>query len=192
MIKIIAGKHRGRRIQTLPNERVRPTAARTREALFNILMHWQRNDETPLLPGCRMADLCCGSGAIGLEALSRGAAHVTFVDQSPASLACTRTNAETLGEVERCAWRSADIRTLPPAQAPYDLVFADPPYADDHTETLLSGLSQQGWLHSKSVVILETPATDKARDITHPAFILSDTRIYGKAKLSFLYSAFTL
>src|SRR5689334_11811640 len=93
MLSIIAGKHRGRRIETKPDKTVRPTSGKTRGAVFNILMHGQFSGEedSPIIGKC-VIDLFCGTGALGLEALSRGAEHVIFVDGSADSLNLARTN----------------------------------------------------------------------------------------------------
>src|SRR5215472_13847040 len=101
MLKIIAGKHRGKNIQTKKNSTIRPTGARTREAVFNILMHGQfgGHEHSPLIDKS-VIDLFCGTGALGLEALSRGAKHVTFVDEAAESLSLANANAAYMKESE--------------------------------------------------------------------------------------------
>ena len=122
MTRIVAGSHRGRRIAAPPGRDTRPTSDRVREALFSIL-----GDR---LQDARVLDLFAGSGALGLEALSRGAATVTFVDSAPAAIRALRANLEALGaeaEVVRAdalRW----LRSAPAAARQYDLVFLDPPY----------------------------------------------------------------
>ena len=98
-MRIIAGKHRGRRIDVVDTTRIRPTSSRTREAIFNIISHGEfaRAADSPFI-GKRVMDLYCGTGAFGLEALSRGAGHVTFVDNNRESLALAQHNAERMGE----------------------------------------------------------------------------------------------
>src|SRR5438876_409927 len=100
-MRIIAGKHRGRRIEMKEGKDIRPTSSRARESLFNILSHGQFGGEenSPFI-NRRVVDLFCGSGALGLEALSRSAAHVTFVDQSQDSLNLVRTTADNMGELK--------------------------------------------------------------------------------------------
>lgn len=123
-LRITAGAYRGRIIHTVPGQAVRPSPAMLREALFNII--------GPAIQGGRFLDLCAGSGAVGLEALSRGAAHATFVDNHPASLAVIRRNLEALGALERAALLRRDAAHAPDELARrgerFDVVFLDPPY----------------------------------------------------------------
>ena len=123
-LRVTAGAFRGRIIQTVPGQAVRPSPAMLREALFNII--------GPGIAGSRFLDVCAGSGAVGIEALSRGAAHAVFVDNHPASLAVVRRNLETLGLLERAtllrrdAARAAD--DLARRGERFDVAFLDPPY----------------------------------------------------------------
>ena len=120
-MRVVAGELRGRRIEAPPGPQTRPTAERTREAVFSIL-----GDIT----GARVLDLFAGSGALGIEALSRGAAHATFVDDAPAASAAIRLNLERLGLGDRSTFIEANVVTGPLPNGPYDLVFIDPPYRD--------------------------------------------------------------
>src|SRR5689334_7859880 len=119
-LRLIAGVWRGRLIEAPSGMDVRPTADRTRESLFNRLVH-AFPAEAFTLAGARVADLCAGSGALGLEALSRGAADVTFVDQSQAALSLLRHNVAALGAEDRATILSADARALPRSVRPCDL-----------------------------------------------------------------------
>ena len=121
-VRIIAGRWRGRRIQAPPGEEVRPTGDRVREAWMGIVGPW--------LPEARVLDLFAGSGALGLEALSRGAAVVDFVDIAPKSLATIRANADALGAGDAAVIHRADALRFVEKLTPhaYDVAFADPPY----------------------------------------------------------------
>ena len=123
-LRITAGEWRGRAIRTVAGQAVRPSPAMLREALFNIIV--------PAIQGARFLDLCAGSGAVGLEALSRGAAHATFVDAHPSSLAVIRRNLETLGALGRATLLRRDAVVAPDDLARrgerFDIAFLDPPY----------------------------------------------------------------
>jgi 16S rRNA (guanine966-N2)-methyltransferase len=119
-MRVIGGELGGRRLRSARGEQTRPTAARVREALFSML---------GALEGAAVLDLFAGSGALGIEALSRGAASATFVERSPQALAALRANVAELGLAERCEIRSGDALAALAAGAIYDLVFIDPPYA---------------------------------------------------------------
>ncbi len=148
-MRIIAGTARGRRLQAPSNRAIRPTGDRTRENLFNILM--------PRIAGARFLDLFCGSGANGIEALSRGAAHATFIDNDNAALRITRHNLELC----RLSVDSSIIKASIPAQLerqpqPFDIVFADPPYTYGDYTALLTTLSALDFLAADCLVVVET------------------------------------
>jgi 16S rRNA (guanine966-N2)-methyltransferase len=121
-VRIVAGKWRGRQIEAPPGQQVRPTGDRVREAWMSIVNPW--------LGGARVLDLFAGSGALGLEALSRGAAVVEFVEQAPKTLATIRSNAQQLGAGDEAVFHRADAMKFIAALEPraYDVAFADPPY----------------------------------------------------------------
>ncbi|MGA9749108.1 MAG: 16S rRNA (guanine(966)-N(2))-methyltransferase RsmD [Nocardioides sp.] len=153
MTRIIGGSAGGRRIKATTGENTRPTSDRVREALFSSL-------ESTLgsLTGLRFLDLYAGSGAVGLEARSRGAGVVTFVEQDRRTSALVRDNARTLGftGVEVVAAPVARALATPP-RAPYDVVFLDPPYAlaVDDVEADLAALRDNGWLAPGALVMIE-------------------------------------
>lgn len=131
-LRIVAGEWRGRRI-VVPEAQVRPTSDRVREAWMSIV--------GPSIDGARVIDLCAGSGALGLEALSRGAAHCDFVDRDPAVLKTLRKNIATLGAEERATVHRADVveflEDVEGAGGPWDLAFSDPPYKQKVARTLV-------------------------------------------------------
>jgi 16S rRNA (guanine966-N2)-methyltransferase len=150
-LRIIGGSWRGRRLRFPPSSEIRPTPDRVRETLFNWL--------SSRVPGARCLDLFAGSGALGLEALSRGAAHVTFVERDPIA---AREIAARLAEwgapaagVERTDARAFLERT--PA-APFDIVFLDPPFASGLLEGAAARLEHGGWLADGALIYVESPA----------------------------------
>jgi 16S rRNA (guanine966-N2)-methyltransferase len=152
MTRIVAGKAGGRRLAVPPGDRTRPTSDRTREALFATL------DTLVELAGARVLDLYAGSGALGLEAVSRGAAAAVLVDADARAVATARGNAAALGLADRVTVRRDRVeRFLDGAPGPVDLVLADPPYAlaDDELDAMLARLAGGGWLAPGAVVVVE-------------------------------------
>src|SRR5262245_64887658 len=147
MLKIVGGKHRGRTIAAPEGQGTRPTASRAREALFNILAHanWRDDGISPLID-VRVLDAFAGSGALGLEALSRGAAHATFLDNDAAAVKLIGENLRKLGETGSARVMRADATRPPPSREACDLVFLDPPYRSGLAAPALSALAHMGWL----------------------------------------------
>lgn len=185
MLRIIAGKHRGRKIDIRESKSIRPTGSKARGAIFNILTHGQfgPGGQSPLL-GQRVLDLFCGTGALGLEALSRGASHVTFVDQSQESINLARQNALRMGEETTVQFLRNDSTSLPPGRTQVSLVFMDPPYNSGLATKSLGSLDKQGWLVDGAVMVVEISAKE-----TLPApegYSVFDEREYGNTKIVFL------
>ena len=180
-MRIVAGRHRGRRLVAPPDRVARPTADRVREALFNILAH----SDLVELDGAMVVDAFAGSGALGLEALSRGAAHAVFLDNHTESLAAIRANLETLDEEDRATVSRADATKPPTApRPPRTLALLDPPYRSDLACPCLEALLRQGWLAPGALAVVEVAA---AEPFTPPAgFETVDERVYGAAKLVFV------
>jgi 16S rRNA (guanine966-N2)-methyltransferase len=154
MTRIIAGVHGGRRLVAPPGSATRPTADRVREALFSAL------DTMAGLAGARVADLYAGSGAVGLEALSRGAAYALLVESDARAAKVARDNIATLrvgSQVRLLTQRVAQAVAGPPDGGPFDVVFADPPYAvpDEDLVTVQQGLLAHDWLTPDAVVVVE-------------------------------------
>lgn len=160
MLRIIGGKHRGRAIAAPEGQATRPTASRAREALFNILVHanWRADGASPVVDA-RVLDAFAGSGALGLEALSRGAAHCVFVDQDAKVI-------EGLSDVLR-EWGAGSAQVelvgstanqfLARAAQPFDLVFLDPPFAGDELARSSARLESGGWLSPGALIYVERP-----------------------------------
>jgi 16S rRNA (guanine966-N2)-methyltransferase len=183
-LRIISGKHRGRHIQA-PAQGVRPTADRARQAVFNILEHgvaW------PGFSDCGVLDLFAGTGAYGLEALSRGAARATFIDSDPAALLGIRRNAAALGEARSIVLLKLDASRLPPpariVEAPCGLAFLDPSYESRLAVPALQGAASHGWIGSGAIAVVEVGAREPLAP--PPGYVVEDERIYGAARILFL------
>src|SRR5579875_2780310 len=186
-MRIVAGRHRGRAITAPADDSVRPTSDRVRESLFNILAHGRlaAADGRPPLEEARVLDAFSGSGALGLEALSRGAAHVVFLDRDLSALECARRNVTALGETARATLVQGDATRPPPPEnvrghpAPRSLAFLDPPYRSG-----LAAPAAAGWLAEGALLVVEL---DQAESLAIPAgFMLADERRYGRTKIVFL------
>jgi 16S rRNA (guanine966-N2)-methyltransferase len=151
-VRIIAGRHRGRRVHFPPGRGLRPTPDRVRETLFNWLQAEVR--------GARCLDLFAGSGVLGLEALSRGAAWLCAVEHNRAAAQGLRDNLALLGETANAEVVQGDtlrlLRSAPPT--PFDIVFVDPPFASDLLPAVCALLEERGWLASSAMVYLEQDA----------------------------------
>ena len=188
-MRIVAGRHKGRALIAPPGEDIRPTSDRARESLFNILAHGRmaRADGTSPIAGAVVLDAFCGTGALALEALSRGAERAILIDNSPTALNVARANFRALGEEARALLVLADA-TEPPSRAPAQpaatLAFLDPPYRSGLGAPALAALDARGWIAPEAVVVVES----EARDAFAPpdGFALIDERRYGKAKIRFL------
>ncbi len=182
-MRIIAGRHRGRPLKAPPGLAVRPTSERAREALFDILSH-SRFAEGPVYHAANVLDAFAGTGAFGLEALSRGAAHASFIDLDRTALQALRDNIALLGEEANSRAVQGDALKPPRADRPCSLVFLDPPYREDVGGAALLALLKAGWTAPGALAVVEVAAT---QDLATPeGFELLDERRYGAAKLIFL------
>jgi 16S rRNA (guanine966-N2)-methyltransferase len=181
-MRVVGGRLRGRALQAPKSMDVRPTADRLRESLFNILMHAYGDPVT----GARVLDLFAGTGALGIEAVSRGAAFALFVDQGVEARALLRANVEALGlgGVTRIFRR--DATKLGPAHPlpPFSLVFLDPPYGQGFAEQALASARAGAWLAGDALIVVEE-ATD-ARFTAPEGFDELDRRAYDDSELVFL------
>lgn len=184
-MRIIAGACKGRRLAVPQGREVRPTSDRAREAVFNVLAHgidWPGFEDAVVL------DLFAGSGALGLESLSRGARHATFIDGSEAALKIVRKNTAELGFWRQSTLLSLDATRLPPpplaAQCPATLALLDPPYEKDLLLPALLGLRTKGWIGAGTIVVAEVGARES---IDPPSgYALLDDRTYGAARVLIL------
>ncbi len=185
-MRITGGKLGGRRLIAPQDASVRPTSDRTRQAIFNILLHKDFGIGFAL-EGAAVLDLFAGTGALGIEALSQGARWCLLVDDSADSRAIQRENVEALGLTGATRiWRrdACELGPLgPSAGGPFHLVFLDPPYRGDLIPKALVSLKDGGWLADKALLVAESNASE---DFETPGFTLLDERDYGETRVRFL------
>ena len=181
-MRIVAGKFKGREIKGPVSDATRPTSDRVRESLFNILAH---GIEGFSIEGARVLDLFAGTGALGLEAISRGAKYCCFVEEDAGARGVIRTNADACGVIGQTRIWRRDATDLGPCapQSPYDLIFVDPPYAKGFSEKTLATIIQGGWLADNGVVVLEESAKIIIADIS--GFVALNMREYGDTQIVF-------
>ena len=179
-MRVIAGRFRGRKLVVPEGGSVRPTADRVREALFNILTHATGGG----IAGATILDAFAGSGALGIEALSRGAAHVTFLEDDAAVLRVLRRNVDGLDATDRIDIFRADAGHPPRAPRAHDMVLMDPPYGAGLAVPALMALTDQGWLAADARAVIELAAKEPFDP--PEGFTVTDERIYGAARLVFL------
>jgi 16S rRNA (guanine966-N2)-methyltransferase len=183
-LRIVGGTHRGRRLAAPPGETVRPTGERAREALFDILSHGRFAAAGLPFADRPVLDAFAGTGAFGLEALSRGAGAAVFIENDRAALAALRRNIAALGEEARAHVVAADAARPPRAAFACALAFLDPPYRSGLAMPALATLAAAGWLAPAALAVVEVAAREAAAP---PAgFQVIDERVYGAARLVFL------
>lgn len=177
-MRVIAGEWRGRKLVAPRNDATRPTADRTRETLFSML-----TSRVGSFEGLYVADLFAGSGALGIEALSRGAAHCLFGEQDRDALDALRSNLATFGAARRADVRAGSVLALGPARRSVDLLLIDAPYETGAGSVALDKLNRLGWIGPESWVSIETGG----KEIVEVAgFAIDAERRVGKAKLTIL------
>ena len=184
-MRIIAGRYRSVALASLgkgdAGAHLRPTTDRVRESLFNVLSH------RDVIEGARVLDVFAGTGALGLEALSRGAVHATFIDDGRVAQGLIRENISKLGVGGTTRVIRKDATRLPSCEgAPYDLIFLDPPYGKGLGERAMQCLFDGGWIAPGAAVVWE-----ESRPIAPPdGFALVDQRKYGDSRISLLSAQF--
>jgi len=180
-MRIIAGRWRGRPLSAPSGAATRPTADRTREALFSMLVSRLGDFE-----GLAVVDLFAGSGALGLEALSRGAASCVFVENERAAVAAIRANIARLGAEAQCEVMPVAVETLGPARRTCDLLLLDPPYESNFAVPVLERLHRLGWIAPGGWATVETA---RNAPVAPSGFTVEAERSYGKARITLLRSA---
>ena len=180
-MRIVGGEFRGRTLSTPKSSAIRPTTDRTRESLFNILSHAYPE----ILDGTRMLDLFAGTGAMGLEALSRGVKAVLFVENSVEGRGLLWSNIEALGLAGRTRMMRRDATKLGAngRLEPYDFLFADPPYGKGLGDQALGAAHDGGWLKPDALVILEEQAD--ATPVLAAVFAPLEVREFGDTRMHF-------
>lgn len=182
-MRIVGGSHRGRVLNAPEGRDTRPTLDRVREALFSILMHaarWYEDDFHPLYDGI-ILDAYAGSGALGLEALSRGAESAVFFDTDRKALAIVAQNIATLRLEDQARTLRADATKPPKATAPASMVFLDPPYRKELLDPSVTALANAGWIDGNTLIISERDPMEPG--ISVPEFSLLDSRKYGRCQI---------
>lgn len=177
-MRIIAGEWRGRKLTAPKGEATRPTADRTRETLFNML-----TSRVGSFEGLSVADLFAGSGALGMEALSRGAAHCLFVEREEPALKAIRANIAALDARTRTRVEAGSVTTLGPAKVPHDLILLDPPYDTGAGNVALDRLLRLGWIGTATWIALETSAVE---DVSVKGLEIEKQRKVGKALITLM------
>jgi 16S rRNA (guanine966-N2)-methyltransferase len=180
-MRIVAGLYRGRALLVPKGRDLRPTSDKVRGAIFNALQSREA------IEGQYVLDAFCGTGALGLEALSRGAAFCTFVDADRSALALARANAEALGAQDRCRFIHGDVthpeRFAAPARS-CGLLFLDPPYRKSLVDPALSGLALKGWAEDGAWIVVESEK--HLEPDLGGSFSVRDLKIYGDTQVLFL------
>ena len=176
-MRVIAGKHRGRKIESPEGNRVRPTSDMVRGAIFNILHNSTDWENTAVL------DVCCGTGAFGIEALSRGAKFAGFIDSHRESIKYAEKNIAAIKEQTNAAIFCAAVEKLPRADREYNLVFIDPPYKTGLCDVALTALIKHGWIAHDATIVLELSEKEELKSLE--LLDISRERFYGITKVVF-------
>ncbi len=177
-MRIISGEWRSRPLVAPKGDTTRPTADRTRETLFSMLTSRLGSFEE-----LRVLDLFAGSGALGLEALSRGAAHCTFVEQDHLALDALEKNIAKLGAKDRCDVRKSSVLSMGSALKPADIILMDPPYVSGAGSVALDKLGRLGWFAPSAWISVETSIKE---DVEVKGFTVDTVRNVGKARITLL------
>ncbi|MEG9883420.1 MAG: 16S rRNA (guanine(966)-N(2))-methyltransferase RsmD [Hyphomicrobiales bacterium] len=181
-MRIVGGRHKGQALAPIAGRAIRPTSDKTREAIFDILTHGK---SAKTIEGARVLDLFAGSGALGLEALSRGARFCLFVDRDPRSRGLIRRNIELLQQTGTTRlWRRDATRLGAGSMAAFDIVFVDPPYGRGLGVAALASLIDGQWLAPDAAIMVEEHKT--ATLTPPPELVINKRRLYGDTQLLFL------
>jgi len=183
-MRIVAGRNKGKKLQSPTGDTTRPTSDRAREGLFNILAHGRYAHK---LRGGRCVDLFAGSGAVGLEAVSRGAVSCDFFETDQDALRCLSANIRACGVEDRCTVHRDSAKLLRPVRQKFDLVFLDPPYTEEAVDQAVGAVLKAGYLADDGLLVAQSHPDYQVT--IPPAMVLIDERRYGAAR--FLLMAFS-
>jgi 16S rRNA (guanine966-N2)-methyltransferase len=189
-MRIITGQYKNRKIITetkhikLDAKKIRPTTGKLRAAAFNILQGFFGGSHSSFMKDKRILDLCCGVGSFGLEALSRGAQEVCFVDNQPQHLELVRTTLEQIHSLETATVILANAQNLKKSEKFYDVVYLDPPYRCRVVGQIFDVLVSQQWINHDSILLVEHSAKELQHSLK-PQFTLLEQRQYGASMLSY-------
>ncbi|MBO4520910.1 MAG: 16S rRNA (guanine(966)-N(2))-methyltransferase RsmD [Alphaproteobacteria bacterium] len=182
-MRIIAGKYKAKKLVAPEGKTTRPTSDRARESIFNVLENRLRLNALSW-PEITVMDVFAGTGALGLEALSRGAVSLTAAEKDPAAVACFWKNADSFIKSGLAVRLFPDALMPPAAEKPVKLLFMDPPYAKGLVAPALKALCRQEWIDANTLCVIETERNEES--FLPDDFIVFDTRFYGKAAVSFV------
>ncbi|VAW06847.1 16S rRNA (guanine(966)-N(2))-methyltransferase [hydrothermal vent metagenome] len=184
-MRVVGGIHRGRKLIPPGGNAIRPTTDRMRETIFNILSHYPAGlAGTMGLAGARVLDVFAGTGAMGIEALSRGACHATFFDRDRKALQLVKKNIALLGLEDIVTIKSVTAPRFPPSKDSYDIIFLDPPYRLDIIPEVIHSLKENGYLAGNCMIIAEYPS---GRILELPEYLsIHKEKSCGEAHISFL------
>ena len=177
-MRIVGGQFRGRRLNTPKSDAIRPTSDKVRQAVFNML------NSRGAVRGAHVLDACCGTGALGLEALSQGAEYVCFFDKDMRSVQLAKSNAELVGVVDQCIFQKCDSTRLPKrvGDKPLcDLVFLDPPYNKNLVPPTVAALIDGDWLADDAILVIET---EKGFNLSALNLEIDKISVYGDIQIA--------
>lgn len=183
-MRIVGGKLSGRALKAPDSTATRPTSDRVREAVFNILAHHDWGDLGDVLSGTVVCDAFAGSGALGFEALSRGAAKIWLLEKDPTAYRALQENAKQFGVFDACHILFEDALDPPPAAQTCTLLFLDPPYKKNLIPQALTALAKTGWLAQPALIVAEAARSEKISLSPDCELLLS--RIYGDTAVHFI------
>jgi 16S rRNA (guanine966-N2)-methyltransferase len=187
-MRIISGQFRGKKLHNAEHLLgLRPTTDKNRESLFNILISGKAAKEANFkITDSNVLDICCGTGSVSFESISRGAKSAFLIDENSFHLNLAKKNSELLKVEQQCQFLLCDVKKdLPKSVKEFDLVFIDPPYAEDYKSIIVS-LLEKGWIVKSSLVVIEFNSTNELKDFALEEFTVLDVRRYGKTSFAFL------